>query len=242
MLAQFIAWLGAFLGNIVVWVLRAVVRLLRLLGELFPDGDSGRPGPVGPVPGSQPPEPPRLQLPTIVLPDAEFDLGLAMVALAVLVAFVYLQLLARARTSVSESTLEEGSSAWSWALSRRQALDAWKSLLDSLRSRTARAVRRIVSLRSPRGEALRDIRQIYRALLRWAAEHGHHRPPDATPYEFAAQLAPAVAHAEEHVALITMYYVEARYGRRVLDEAELRRARQCLNHLLSGVSEPQDSV
>jgi hypothetical protein len=237
LLAQLCVWLVTILWSVLAYLLGALVWLLRQLAAWLAAGDAAGPSPVGRGPLSLSPEPPRFQLPTLVLPGAELHVEFAIGALAVLAVVLYLYALNRARTSLSGATLEDGSFAWSWALSLRQLRRAWAGLLDRLHSRTARAAVRIMGLRPRRREALGDIRSIYRALLRWAAEHGRERPRDATPHEFAAQLVRTAANAEKQIELITESYVQTRYGTALPDEAALREARQCIQDLPSRLGE-----
>lgn len=60
--------------------------------------------------------------------------------------------------------------------------------------------------------ATRSIRQIYRALLKRAANIGQPRATDETPYEFRQRLHAGGALSGPELELITEAYVQARYG------------------------------
>lgn len=232
--SELLGWLMHVLGSTLALLLGAFVWLLRSFSGLFSAGGAGSTGGGGCAPASLPPERLRAESPRIALPEISVDLRLPLaVAVVVLAVVAYVLVLSGARTSTRGAAPEEASSAWSWALSRQQALAAWRGFLQRLRTRTAGAVSRLAALRPKRREGRDDIRSIYRALLRWAAEQGHARAPAATPHEFAASLAP-FADAEQHLAVITRYYVQARYGTAELDETALRDARRRVEALLAG--------
>jgi hypothetical protein len=229
-----LGWVMQVVESFLALVLGALAWLLRFLGELFSASRAGSTGKGGGcAPDSLPLETTQTQPPRIATPEISVDLMLPLaIAVVVLAVVAYMLVLSSGRTSASGPTSEEASSAWSWALWQRQARDAWRGLLNRLRTRTVRAVSRLAALRPKRREELHDIRPIYRALLRWAAEQGYPRPPAATPHEFAATLAP-LADDEQHLAVITRYYVQARYGTAALDEAALGEARRHVEALLA---------
>jgi|GEM_PF-6833490 len=78
---------------------------------------------------------------------------------------------------------------------------------------------------------LSPLREIYRALLSWAARHGRAREPSTTPYELAQQL--ATQHPDKGIALseLTDLYAKERYAERTCTDAEQERARTLLHEL-----------
>ncbi len=58
----------------------------------------------------------------------------------------------------------------------------------------------------------RTLREIYRALLRWAATRGYARQKDETPYEFRERLGPQLSQGEPELGRLTELYVTQRYG------------------------------
>ncbi len=72
----------------------------------------------------------------------------------------------------------------------------------------------------------RSIREIYRAMLRWAAGRGYPRKKDETPYEFRSRLNERMPLAEPELGTVTEAYTAIRYGRVVPSEAEVARVQQ----------------
>lgn len=77
------------------------------------------------------------------------------------------------------------------------------------------------------------IREIYRHLLRWAAEHGARRRLDQTPYEFLPQLRAATAPQDAHAAAITETYVAVRYTPHEATPEEVDEVRRHLEEIIS---------
>lgn len=78
------------------------------------------------------------------------------------------------------------------------------------------------------------IREIYRQLLRLAAERGARRRPDQTPYEFLPQLSAAAVPREAHAEAITETYVAVRYTPHQPTHAEVDEARRHLDEIING--------
>jgi hypothetical protein len=141
-----------------------------------------------------------------------------------------LWLIARAVVSRRERRSEDGveeerDSVWSWAL-LRAALRDW---LERLRSRLARpSTTAAVSAVPPAvaaPPAATTIRQLYRELLRLAAERGAPRRPDATPYEHLPRLQAALG-PDDALTDATGAYVRARYGPSAPEDDEVERLRE----------------
>lgn len=67
----------------------------------------------------------------------------------------------------------------------------------------------------------RSIRELYRAMLRWAASQGYPRKQDETPYEFRQRLDERLPLVEPELSIMTDAYAAIRYGGATLDEADL---------------------
>jgi Domain of unknown function (DUF4129) len=70
----------------------------------------------------------------------------------------------------------------------------------------------------------RTMREIYRALLRWAATRGYARQKDETPYEFRERLGPQLPQSEPELGRLTELYITQRYGDTLPAETEVASA------------------
>ncbi len=113
-------------------------------------------------------------------------------------------------------------SLWSWSL-------LWTQLKAFLRGLWLRCFPpRPVGEEAPddgeelRGEpAVRSIREIYRALLKWAADRGYPRKKDETPDEFTVRLKQHLPMGEPELNIVTQAYTAIRYGQVIPAEAEV---------------------
>jgi len=160
---------------------------------------------------------------------------------AALVLFtMVLGVLLRARSRVlAADAVDESESLWSWALMKQQGWAALQRLLLGWRTQSKRLLRSdAISGERPSDTGLRDIRQVYRALLRWAATHGHPRARATTTLELAESLAADRSLAGADVAAITRCYNDARYGEQAIAEPELEHAREQLRALQDATRSP----
>jgi hypothetical protein len=161
-------------------------------------------------------------------------LPVLLLAAAALLVVLVLSLLFRARArALADEAQEESESLWSWALMQQQWSAAAQRLLSGWRSRQARLLLRVDAAEGQGDATLHDIGQVYRAMLRWAALHGHPRARSTTTLELAAALASDRALGKIDVALITSSYNDAHYGAQAVPEPELESARQQLRALLT---------
>jgi hypothetical protein len=116
--------------------------------------------------------------------------------------------------------------SWLWRDTRAWAAQA---------SERARAVlRRPVTIRPPRGPALRLsrlaprelVRYFYRSTLRRAAAGGLPRRAGQTPYEYGATLTQRLPEARQDIAELTDAFVVAEYSPRPIGEDDAKRARR----------------
>ena len=150
----------------------------------------------------------------------------------VAILFVYLAV-QRTRLHRRENTDDERSWLFSWALLRQQVRSILLDLFDRyLRRGDATIAEMIEPHLAPTSEWVsRDIRHLYRGLLRWAAAKGHRRQPAMTPRELEDELLTSVPEAAESVGLITGAYEDARYGDAEIDDRTLAAAGEAVNSL-----------
>lgn len=67
------------------------------------------------------------------------------------------------------------------------------------------------------------VRRLYLVFVQWAAESGHPRRLEQTPYEYSSELKPYVGENNEALSQLTEAFVEARYGRRDFSVEEVSR-------------------
>ena len=162
------------------------------------------------------------------LTHAELDALPGVLGLAVLLIvgwYTFFLLRRRVLAHVPE-VLEQSSSLWSWrrALERlRSSISGARALLDRGRGQLAALVG---EYRAPR-----DIRAVYRQLLRWAAAHGHPRGRGVTPLELSEQLGQAYPDRRQQLQELTGYYNAARYAAEPTSEQTLQHARALLDEL-----------
>ena len=83
-----------------------------------------------------------------------------------------------------------------------------------------------------RARTARDrVRRLYLALLQRAAQAGHPRRPDQTPFEYEAALKPRVAGEENALDTLTSAFVQARYSRREFQSEEVSLLRRIWQRL-----------
>jgi hypothetical protein len=168
-----------------------------------------------------PPQTPQAVLATIAV--LKFVLPLLCIALIGL--FIWWAL-RRRRVRLVQRGEDLHESLWSWQL-------FWTQLKILLRALWSRLFPRPASTEAPEqiveeigGEpAARSIREIYRALLKWAAVRGYRRKKDETPYEFRQRLGERLPQVEPELGTITEAYTATRYGEIVPGEEEVARVR-----------------
>lgn len=160
---------------------------------------------------------------TAITPYIEIILPILLVVLLV----VLIRLALRRRRIVLKKREEDThESLWSWALFWSQLKALLRGILNRLFPRRKSEVAQVVVYEESSSEpAVRTIREIYRAFLRWSAGRGYPRKRDETPLEFKQRLDTPLASAEAELAAVTEAYSAARYGGVVPDEAEIARVR-----------------
>jgi hypothetical protein len=153
---------------------------------------------------------------------------------ALLVAALFLVFWLRARVRPQQPALQEQSSSlFSWKhvwRNWRAQLTAARSLLSRQRDAVAALVRA--------GRPPRDMRGLYRQLLRWAAAQGHTRRDGVTPLELVEELGRRWPDRRQELQVFTGYYNRVRYGAHAASETELAHARALLERLLREPTQP----
>ncbi len=123
-------------------------------------------------------------------------------------------------------------SLWSWALFWTQLRALLGALWRRFFPQRATAEEKALASGLIGGEpTARSIREIYRALLLWAAGRGYSRKRHETPYEFQARLSEQLPQSEPELGLVTEAYAATRYGEVVPEEGEVTSIRQTWQHL-----------
>ncbi|HLQ11236.1 MAG TPA: DUF4129 domain-containing protein, partial [Ktedonobacteraceae bacterium] len=129
----------------------------------------------------------------------------------------------RVVASKNEDTHE---SLWSWALFWTQLKAFLRGLFGRFFARkTAVAGEQAAPEAITGGQAARSVREIYRLLLRRAADRGYPRKKDETPYEFRQRLDAKTPLAQPRLEVITGVYAATRYGGLEPDESEVAQVR-----------------
>ena len=152
------------------------------------------------------------------------------VLLVVLMWFVWRRISQRRGliTRRRRASRDEHESIWSWELFARQALLFLRQLWRRFFPRKEEPVTGVIQVREEiQGEpAVRTIREIYRALLQWAAQRGVRRQQEETPIEFERRLLTRLADGERELQVVTDAYLLTRYGGYVPDEHMLGQVQQ----------------
>ncbi len=178
--------------------------------------------------------------------DPLFVLSIKILLPVLVLVFLVLivRLLMRRRSMrVTRRVVEMHESIWSWELfwtQMRAFLRAlWLRLFPQLAGETD--VQESESEVSTEPTA-RSIREVYRAMLRWATEHGYPRKKDETPYEFRTRLRTHLPFTEPEVSTMTEAYTAIRYGRVVPSEADVTHIQQTWHQLQHKTSTMQDKL
>jgi hypothetical protein len=162
----------------------------------------------------------------ILLPILSIVLPILLIVLMVILIRWTLHRRQRMRKRVNRRNQDIHESLWSWSL-------FWMQLRSIVRALFARFIHHdtttedsVVVTQEIKGEpAARSIREIYRALLKKAADRGYPRKRFETPYEFKQRLDEKVPLAEPQLEVITEAYAFTRYGGDIPDEAQLAQVR-----------------
>jgi hypothetical protein len=136
--------------------------------------------------------------------------------------FLIWRLLRRRRVVLRRRDQDVHESVWSWRLFRVQLLGLLRAIWLRFFGRKQQAEEAQPAALETTGEpAARTVREIYRALLGWAAGRGYPRARDETPYEFQQRLQQQLPQSMPELGAITAAYTLVRYGESVPDEREV---------------------
>ena len=229
-LGQAYGWLVGILAAVIVILITPIFWLfdlfINLLHSLFPPHGRQIP-PHSAAPGSSNSLPSHTIAISLIVPLVKILFPILLVVVAILFIRWIMRRRQRVRVIANRRVEELRESLWSWTLFWAQL----KALLLSL-------FRRFFPQRATHEEgqastetieiepAARNIREIYRALLKRAAARGYPRRKDETPYEFRQRLDEKTPLAEPQLAVVTEAYTATRYGAIVPGEAAVAHIQQ----------------
>ncbi len=134
-------------------------------------------------------------------------------------------------------------SLWSWELFVAQLKAFFHALWQRLFPQHAQTVQGVDGDDEMSNEpTARSIREVYRALLRWAADRGYPRKKNETPYEFRSRLHTRLPLTEPELSIVTEAYTAIRYGRVVPGESEVVHIQQTWLQLQQKSSNRNDEI
>lgn len=162
-----------------------------------------------------------------------FSIKLLLPIVIMLLLVLIIRLLMRRWSVKSVNRVEEvHESLWSWTLFVTQVKALLRALWLRLFPQQSAATQGQDGAYEVSSEPMaRSIREIYRAMLRWAAEHGYPRKRDETPYEFRTRLHARLPLTEPELSTVTEAYTAIRYGSVVLSEADVAHIQQTWQQL-----------
>ena len=215
-LGQAYEWLISVIATVAVFLLTPLFWLLSLLPPInLPKIRRPGPPPVQIPPPNKKATTPEQVVATIAILKVVLPV-LLIVALGLLIWWA----LRRRRVVLRRRAEDFAESLWSWELFWTQLkaffLALWRRFFPLPVAPVASAQEEIAGT-----PTARSIREIYRAMLRWAAGQGHPRKRDETPYEFRQRLDERMPLVEPELSIMTDAYAAIRYGGATLDEADL---------------------
>lgn len=207
-------WLVGIFAAMLVIVVTPIFWLISLLTSLLSHGASNTKSQPNALPRQRPAAHPAGDIVVSWLPY----LRVAVLVLLLLAFFslVWWGLRHRRKAAVRILRKDEDihESLWSWLLLWNQLTSMLRGLFGRFFRRTAQAEEQAqVSLEMMAADpAARDIREIYRALLKKAASRGYSRKKYETPLELRQRLDEGVPLVEPQLEAITEAYSLVRYG------------------------------
>ena len=224
-------FLIAFIGQLLLFVLLLLLSLV-LSPCLFLFGlNQVTPPPPPPLPSIQAP-PPEASGPAWFFYLRLIVFWMVVVALLYLLMRIYW----RERQAMGGWGMRRGlaklwQAVWAWLL-------GWKNRVTLRFSRATQPPASEPPQAGPswwqrwRAHSARErVRRLYLALLQRAAQAGHPRRPDQTPFEYEAALRPRVAGEENALDTLTSAFVQARYSRREFPQEEVNLLRRIWQRL-----------
>ncbi len=220
-------WLIAAFGVLAVIVTAPLFWLLTWYESLFPphlppvspnSSNNGRTGLTNPAHLSA--------LPPFIVPFVRVLIPILLLLAAYLLLRWVLRRRRRTRIKLRKRVMEIHESVWSWRLFLAQLrgllLAFWHRFFPP--RAVAEEEQTLLDDRKA-APTVRNIREMYRAMLKRAAGRGYSRLRIETPYEFQQRLDGRTPLASPHITPITDAYTAIRYGDIVPDEAEVARLR-----------------
>ena len=217
-------WLVNIVAYVIVFLFTPIFWLLSFLhpGSKLPKFPAIRGGVgqgKGPLPKPAPPE-------AIVAAIPFIKILLPLLFIVLIIIGIRLAL-RRRRIVLRRSDEDLHESVWSWELFWSQFKAFWYALWRRLFPERKTVQGEALVVEDMQVEpAARSIREIYRALLNWAAGRGYPRRKDETPNEFKLRLETSLPLAGPEVSMVTDVYTAIRYGGKVPDETEVERVQQ----------------
>lgn len=209
-------WLVTVLAQFTVLLLTPVFWLISLLPTRQQQPFRPPTPPISPGVSRQatPPE-------ALLIAATVFKVVLPLLVIAAL-AFLAWRLLRRRRVVLRRRDQDLHESVWSWRLFRGQLLGLLRALWQRFFGRKKQIEEAQSVTQEITGEpAARTVREIYRALLKWATGCGYPRAQDETPYEFQLRLQEKLPQSMPELGTITHAYALVRYGENLPDEREV---------------------
>lgn len=207
-------WLVGIFANIIVFLTTPIFWLITLLLSLLPRAKPNAQNQGNKANRQKPAIHPALDSAATWLPFLR--VAVLVLLLLALAALIWWALRRRRRLPVNFLRKDEDihESLWSWLLLWNQLKGILRALFGRFFRRPAQGKERALAVPDllPVEPAARDIREIYRALLKKAARHGYPRKKHETPLEFRQRLDESVPLVEPELETITEAYSMVRYG------------------------------
>lgn len=230
---QALAPIGAAIGKVYNWLVEVIAGLAVLIAapffwlvslftSLFP------PKPKSSASEGQPPKRPRFPVHTpsaidMIIPFVRIILPMLFLLLVFLLIWWALRRRRRVRVTAQRKKEDVHESLWSWTLFWSQLRAMLHSLFARLfpHAATTEDGQAILAEQIQGAPAVRSMREIYRAFLKKAANHGYSRKRHETPYELKQRIDEKAPLVEPQLEVITEAYALTRYGGSIPNEAQL---------------------
>jgi hypothetical protein len=221
-------WLISAIAYVIVFLLTPIFWLISQL-HLHTQLPRIKSPSTGNLPRNYKPSPtPEAVLVTIAI----LKIILPLLIAGLLLLFIRFALRRRRVTLTRRQEGDVHESLWSWALFWVQLKALLRAIWQRFFPQRATMEEKATASELIGGEpTARSIREIYRALLRWAASRGYPRKKHETPYEFQTRLSTQLPQTEPELGVVTEVYAATRYGEVVPDEDEVMGIRQMWHHL-----------
>lgn len=213
-------WLVMAFSLIAVWI---VTPFLWLLTWWFSHFSFQAIRPNQPQSNVKPPSrvPPLSSTSPVIVHVVQIVLPLLILLVLILLLRLALRRRKRLRIALNRKGGDIHENIWSWSLFWNQLKAFWHSFFQRFFPKRAEEKQKQVAEEMPAEPAARTIREIYRALLKKAAIHGHIRKRDETPHEFQQRLDLHNSQNEPQLGQLTEAYTLTRYGGAIPNDFEV---------------------